>query len=108
VREPAFLGRLGGEEFLVVLPGNDLEAGRLAAERVREAVAAIDTRRWFKDRTLTISVGVTVAQPGVDTVSAALKRADEALYAAKAAGRNCVRTRDPQTPLRIAARRCTA
>jgi len=108
VREPAFLGRLGGEEFLVVLPGNDLEAGRLAAERVREAVAAIDARRWFKDRTLTISVGVTVAQPGVDTVSAALKRADEALYAAKAAGRNCVRTRDPQTPLRIAARRCTA
>jgi diguanylate cyclase (GGDEF)-like protein len=108
VREPALLGRPGGEEFLVVLPGNGLEAGRFAGERVREAVSAIDARRWFKHRTLTISVGVTAAQPGADTVSAALRRADEALYAAKAAGRNCVRTREPQTPLRLAIRRHTA
>jgi diguanylate cyclase (GGDEF)-like protein len=108
VREPVLLGRLGGEEFLVVLPGSDLEAARHAGERIREAVAAIDARRWFKHRTLTISVGVTVAQPGVDTVSAALKRADEALYAAKAAGRNCVRTRDQQAPLRLAVQRGAA
>lgn len=108
VREPVLLGRLGGEEFLVVLPGSDLEAARHAGERIREAVAAIDGRRWFKHRTLTISVGVTVAQPGVDTVSGALKRADEALYAAKAAGRNCVRTRDQQAPLRLAVQRGAA
>lgn len=108
VREPVFLGRLGGEEFLVVLPDSDQEAARRAGERVREAVAAIDARRWFKHRTLTISVGVTVAQPGVDTVSGALKRADEALYAAKAAGRNCVRTRDQQVSLRLAAQRGAA
>lgn len=108
VREPVLLGRLGGEEFLVVLPGSDLDAARHAGERIREAVAAIDARRWFKHRTLTISVGVTVAQPGVDTVSAALKRADEALYAAKAAGRNCVRTRDQQAPLRLAVQRGAA
>lgn len=108
VREPVLLGRLGGEEFLVVLPGSDLEAARHAGERIREAVAAIDARRWFKHRTLTISVGVTVAQPGVDTVSGALKRADEALYAAKAAGRNCVRTRDQQAPLRLAVQRGAA
>ncbi|MCK6429701.1 MAG: diguanylate cyclase [Burkholderiaceae bacterium] len=108
VREPVLLGRLGGEEFLVVLPGSDLDAARHAGERIREAVAAIDARRWFKHRTLTISVGVTVAQPGVDTVSGALKRADEALYAAKAAGRNCVRTRDQQAPLRLAVQRGAA
>ncbi|GAB4463943.1 MAG: diguanylate cyclase [Burkholderiaceae bacterium] len=108
VREPAFLGRLGGEEFLVVLPGNDLEAARVAAERVREAVAALDARRWFKHRALTISVGVTVAQPGTDTVSSALRRADQALYEAKAAGRNCVRSREPQGPLRLAIRRDAA
>ncbi|GIL04662.1 MAG: GGDEF domain-containing protein [Betaproteobacteria bacterium] len=108
VREPVLLGRLGGEEFLVVLPSSDLEAARHAGERIREAVAGIDARRWFKHRTLTISVGVTVAQPGVDTVSAALKRADEALYAAKAAGRNCVRTRDQQAPLRLAVQRGAA
>lgn len=103
VREPALLGRLGGEEFLVVLPGADLQAARVAGERIREAVAAVDASPWFKHRSLTVSVGVTVAQPGVDTVSSALKRADEALYAAKEAGRNCVRTRELQLSLRLAA-----
>ncbi|MFN3565234.1 MAG: diguanylate cyclase domain-containing protein [Burkholderiaceae bacterium] len=105
IREPALLGRLGGEEFLVVLPGADVEAARVAGERIREAVAAVDTSGWFKHRSLTISVGVTVAQPGADTVSTALKRADEALYAAKAAGRNCVRTREQPLPLRLVALR---
>lgn len=108
VREPVFLGRLGGEEFLVVLPDSDPEAARHAGERIREAVAAIDARRWFEHRALTVSVGATVAQPGADTVSDALKRADEALYAAKAAGRNCVRTRERQAPLRLAVQRGAA
>ncbi len=108
VREPVILGRLGGEEFLVVLPDTDLDAARQVAERIREAVAALDVRRWFKHKTVTISVGVTVAQPGADNLSSALKRADEALYAAKAAGRNCVRTRDRQSPLRLAVGRGAA
>lgn len=108
VREPVFLGRLGGEEFLVVLPDTDPESARHAGERIREAVAAIDARRWFEHRVLTISVGVTVAQAGVDTVSGALKHADEALYAAKAAGRNCVCTREQQAPLRLAVQRGAA
>jgi len=93
VREPVFVGRLGGEEFLVVLPQTDLDSARQAAERIREQVSAIDTGRWFTDRGLSVSIGVTVSQPGGDAASHMLRRADAALYAAKHDGRNRVVTR---------------
>ena len=92
VREPVFVGRLGGEEFLVVLPEADLESARQAAERIRERVSAIDTQRWFTDRGLSISLGVTVSRPDGDTQGDMLRRADNALYAAKHGGRNRVVT----------------
>jgi len=95
VREPVFVGRLGGEEFLVVLPETDLESARQAAERIRESVGSIDTGAWFADRALTVSLGVTTSQSGGDTLSAMLGRADEALYEAKHAGRNRVVTAAP-------------
>ncbi|MGH8178451.1 MAG: diguanylate cyclase, partial [Steroidobacter sp.] len=95
VHEPAFIGRLGGEEFVVVLPGaGPAEAQRLA-ERFREQVMMIDTRRWLADRRITVSIGLTVSKPSGDTLSAMLQRADAALYEAKRAGRNCVRTQLP-------------
>jgi diguanylate cyclase (GGDEF)-like protein len=90
VREPVFVGRLGGEEFLVVLPGTDLESARQVAERIREQVAGIDTRHWFEGLPLTVSVGVAAADPAGDTVSNMLRRADNALYDAKRSGRNRV------------------
>jgi diguanylate cyclase (GGDEF)-like protein len=90
VREPAFIGRLGGEEFVVVVPDSDVEAGRQLAERFRESVMTIDTRRWLADRRLTVSIGLTVSRLAGDTPSHMLQRADAALYAAKRAGRNCV------------------
>ncbi len=93
VREPVFVGRLGGEEFLVVLPETDLESARQVAERIREQVGAIDTSRWFSDRGLTVSLGVTVSQGSGDTASQMLRRADAALYEAKHGGRNRVVTR---------------
>jgi predicted signal transduction protein with EAL and GGDEF domain len=52
----------------------------------------IDTRRWLKDRRITVSVGLTLAQPTGDTASAMLQRADAALYEAKRSGRNCVKS----------------
>ncbi len=90
VREPVFVGRLGGEEFLVVLPETDLDAARQAAERIREQVGALDTRRWLGDGSLTVSLGVTASAGGPDTLSDMLRRADVALYAAKHGGRNRV------------------
>ncbi|HEY8509838.1 MAG TPA: diguanylate cyclase, partial [Steroidobacteraceae bacterium] len=92
VREPAFFGRLGGEEFLVVLPSTNVEDAVPAAERLREQVMQIDTARWFADRRrITASIGLTVSIPG-DTPSTLLQRADKALYTAKRTGRNRVQT----------------
>jgi diguanylate cyclase (GGDEF)-like protein len=95
VHEPAFIGRLGGEEFAVVVPDSNAEAGRQLAERFRESVMTIDTRRWLADRRLTVSIGVTLSRPAGDTTSHMLQRADAALYEAKRAGRNCLRLQLP-------------
>jgi diguanylate cyclase (GGDEF)-like protein len=89
--DPAFLGRLGGEEFVVVLPNTRLPEAHLVAEQIRTLVPSIDMVRWLGERRITVSIGIT-ASTEADTVSAMLRRADAALYAAKHAGRNCVRT----------------
>ena len=99
-RRAACLARFGGEEFVAVLPGVSLDDAVAAAERFRAQVAALDVSRWAPDRGVTISVGVTALAAG-DTLSSLLRRADEALYAAKAAGRNSVVARP--APLRAAA-----
>jgi len=99
IQEPAFFGRLGGEEFLIVLPRMDMSGAREAAERFREAIMAIDTSRWCPDnRRVTVSIGCSVSNPGADTPSTMLKRADFALYAAKRNGRNCVES-EPTFPV---------
>jgi diguanylate cyclase (GGDEF)-like protein len=98
VREPVFVGRLGGEEFLVVLPETGLDAARQAAERIREQIAAIDCSRWFTNRGLTVSLGVTVTRLGGDTQGNLLRRADAALYEAKHSGRNRVALRAAPDP----------
>ncbi|MGE0581942.1 MAG: diguanylate cyclase [Steroidobacteraceae bacterium] len=91
LREPAFFGRLGGEEFLVVLPETAPAEGHATAERLREGIAAIDLSHVCPvGRGITASIGVTTSLAG-DTPSTMLQRADEALYAAKRAGRNAVR-----------------
>jgi len=95
VREPAFIGRLGGEEFVVVIPGADFDQAYRKAERFREGVMGIDTRRWLNDRRITVSIGLTLSKPTGDTPSTMLQRADAALYDAKRAGRNCVKAQLP-------------
>ncbi|MEX8516987.1 MAG: diguanylate cyclase [Leptothrix sp. (in: b-proteobacteria)] len=90
VRDPVLLGRMGGEEFLVVLPDTHPATALHVAERLREAVEQIDTSRWFTDRGISISIGVTLSRPGRDTASSLLHRADSALYEAKNTGRNRV------------------
>jgi len=87
---PAFLGRLGGEEFIVVLPDTSLQDAYRIADSIRAQIPSIDLERWLGERRITVSIGVTSSRVA-DTVSAVLRRADAALYAAKHAGRNCVR-----------------
>jgi diguanylate cyclase (GGDEF)-like protein len=89
---PAFFGRLGGEEFLIVLPDADIFAARRFAEGLRQGVADINTRAVIPGHAgVTTSVGLTVSTPGADDLGNLLARADTALYAAKRSGRNCVR-----------------
>ncbi|MFO1339484.1 MAG: tetratricopeptide repeat-containing diguanylate cyclase [Burkholderiaceae bacterium] len=86
----AELGRLGGEEFVAILAGTGEAEARQIAEQARGAVAALDATPWLPDRPVTISIGATAFGRG-DTLSAVLRRADDALYEAKRSGRNCVR-----------------
>jgi len=82
-------GRLGGEEFLVIVPGTGREGAAACAERVRQRVAASVFPEVADGGRLTASIGVaTYAAP--EPVDALLARADAALYQAKAAGRNKV------------------
>ncbi|HEX9433917.1 MAG TPA: GGDEF domain-containing protein [Burkholderiales bacterium] len=81
-------GRFGGEEFLLVLPGATLEGARAAAERVRRSIEAARFPA-LGERPVTVTIGVAEHGKGED-VAALLARADRALYAGKARGRNCV------------------
>lgn len=87
-------GRLGGEEFGVLLPATDLEAARVLAERLREAMLAQALEIDGETVRFSASFGVTVLHPEDDSFDTALARADAALYAAKFAGRNRVRWRE--------------
>jgi diguanylate cyclase (GGDEF)-like protein len=78
--------RLGGEEFLLVLPGASLAEAWAVAERVRDVVAS---REMAHGATLTVSAGVAERRPGEGRASL-LARADAALYQAKALGKNRV------------------
>jgi diguanylate cyclase (GGDEF)-like protein len=88
--------RLGGEEFVVMLPGANLAVSARRAEQLRVAVEGLTVR--YLDRELphiTISVGVAAFPAAGDTPSAVLRVADQALYRAKAAGRNRVEVAVP-------------
>ncbi|MYM35999.1 diguanylate cyclase [Duganella sp. FT94W] len=90
-RKIDMLGRIGGEEFAILLPGTDLEAGVVFAERLRQRVA--QTAMRLDDGValhITVSIGVAVMGGKTAGGDQALSRADQALYRAKGGGRNRV------------------
>lgn len=88
LRESDTLGRLGGEEFAALLPDTSLEGARVLAERLRAAVAAAETC-YEQDRIqITLSIGLYPLGPAEKSASDVLRRVDQALYKAKALGRN--------------------
>ncbi|MFG0316993.1 MAG: HDOD domain-containing protein [Planctomycetota bacterium JB042] len=82
--------RLGGEEFLIVCPGSDLEGARIVAERLRAAVEETEMEHGTFRGRITCSFGVAERTRGMDSIDDLLKAADVAVYAAKDAGRNTV------------------
>jgi diguanylate cyclase (GGDEF)-like protein len=83
-----YLGRYGGDEFLLILPQTSSIDALLVAERIGQAVRSFFSSE--KSPSLTISIGLSTAIPGEES-NPLLARADQALYEAKNAGRNCAR-----------------
>jgi diguanylate cyclase (GGDEF)-like protein len=89
LRGEDLLGRLGGEEFVAVLPDADEAAARITAERLRTAVERIEFALQHRRIPLHVSIGIAVIDDHDDFASL-LRRADQVMYAAKRAGRNRV------------------
>ncbi len=94
IRNDDTLGRYGGEEFIVLMPETASEGAMLASERLREKIEKMKINTLEGGLSVTVSMGLASLERGFDkthTLDALIKSADLALYAAKAAGRNCVR-----------------
>lgn len=87
IRATDFLYRVGGEEFLVLLPATGQEDALGVAEKIRATVES--TPAPVVNR-ITLSVGTAQARPSDRNAESVVKRADQGLYAAKGAGRNCI------------------
>ncbi|OYD85413.1 diguanylate cyclase [Azospirillum brasilense] len=95
LREYDILGRLGGEEFVVVLPGATAEESRVVAERVRRHLSRMAIPGPEGRFHLTSSIGISAIEGAYDTLEKAIHRADLALYRAKREGRNRVVVYEP-------------
>lgn len=95
LRQGDWVGRWGGEEFLLVMPLCDLPEATLGLERIRQAVAASPLMVEGRQVPITISMGVTISQVGEQDLDEIVNRADRALYQAKADGRDRICARLP-------------
>ena len=93
VHETSLVARFGGEEFVAVLPGHDLRSAVAVAESVRKRLVEELCTSGAHRLRVSASIGVHTIEPNTDVDSdTALSVADQALYSAKANGRDCVRT----------------
>jgi two-component system cell cycle response regulator len=91
VRGVDLVARMGGEEFLVVMPDASDVVARHVSERLRRAVESKPfVTAAGEEMTITVSIGVAIGQPGDDDPVVMIKQADTALYTAKSNGRNLV------------------
>ena len=103
IRGEHLIARLGGEEFAVLMQDTGIEAVELAAERVRQLVAAVPMQlpKPGREAPVTVSIGIAEAGRG-EGLQDLTARADAALYRAKANGRNRVERAGPQAPVDVA------
>jgi diguanylate cyclase (GGDEF)-like protein len=93
LRASDFAARFGGEEFVLLLPDTDREGAVTVAEKLREAIAAVEVAGV--SRPITATFGVAALPEDADEPTLLLRAADRALYLAKSRGRNRVETLDP-------------
>jgi diguanylate cyclase (GGDEF)-like protein len=94
-RSADILARIGGEEFVLLLPETSQEQAVMLAETVRQRLDAAPLAIEGNSMRVTISVGVAQADAGMSSIGDLMKRADQALYEAKRGGRNRVRSAGP-------------
>jgi diguanylate cyclase (GGDEF)-like protein len=90
LRKTDIFGRLGGEEFSILLSETDVNGGRKFAERLRATIEKSRIKVEGKNFHITVSIGVTELLPDDNQLEVALRRADDAMYEAKRKGRNLV------------------
>lgn len=87
-RELDVVGRIGGEEFVVLLPGSNKESAQETADRLKGVIANCVTSTKDEDIRITVSQGVAVLDSSIKDLNDLIQAADKALYKAKASGRN--------------------
>jgi len=88
LRDVDIAARIGGEEFAILMPNTDIEGAKIVAERLRRSVESSSVEYEEKVLKITISIGISDCS-NVNSIDEMLKNADDALYVAKNAGRNC-------------------
>ena len=89
-RDTDHVARMGGEEFAVLLPDTSEEGAGVLAEHLLQQVRALDLDTVVPGLRVTVSMGLAVVASGSDAPDDVMLRLDQALYAAKRAGRNCL------------------
>ncbi len=90
MRASDLFGRFGGEEFAALLPETSEEAALQTCERLSQEVAGMRIRTYRGEVQITVSIGLTMLTGSDQGIDSLLKRADNALYTAKNAGRDRV------------------
>jgi len=99
MREHDIIGRIGGEEFAIVMPDTELVGGKELCERIRLAIYDEQITIGSQSVSVSTSIGITSLGAHETAICAAMSRADQALYDSKHKGRNLISINDDATKL---------